>query len=254
MCILPLWEWTWGSNKITHCSCYFLKICIRGHYVFDWSCIVKWFKVIKSNLLYPIKIKFYRIFFSPPCNFHPSSFANSFSPSWIRPDTVVFEQIWLDTLEFALSWICPLTTMANGAKIKRTRANIILYKESRIEDNENSTHQPQTMFNIILKQCLISYTVFDFIHKPCIISSTHRYLRDTLTEFLVCLLECHVHQMWTFDGFFVPAHGLLQEDILYPFSDSELYYIYIDPAHRLQYTTVAVNALVLLLSTICSFL
>lgn len=67
--------------------------------------------------------------------------------------------------------------------------------------------------------------------KTCRLS---KYLRDTLTEFLVRLLECQAHRMWTFDGFFVSADDLLQKHRLYLFSvvDSELYHIYMDPTHR----------------------
>lgn len=44
------------NQSITHCSCYFLKICIRGHNMFD--CIVHWFKVIKLRVTCFIQSKY----------------------------------------------------------------------------------------------------------------------------------------------------------------------------------------------------
>ncbi|XP_056000752.1 inhibitor of nuclear factor kappa-B kinase subunit epsilon-like [Ostrea edulis] len=67
--------------------------------------------------------------------------------------------------------------------------------------------------------------------KTCMLS---KYLRDTLTEFLVRLLECQAHKMWTFDGFFWAADDLLEKHILHLFSvvDSHLYLIYMDPDNK----------------------
>nr|XP_022298210.1 inhibitor of nuclear factor kappa-B kinase subunit epsilon-like [Crassostrea virginica] len=67
--------------------------------------------------------------------------------------------------------------------------------------------------------------------KTCQLS---RYLRDTLTDFLVRLLECQPERMWTFDGFFEAADDLLQKHRLHLFSvvDCQLHLIYMDPAQK----------------------
>ncbi|XP_062575655.1 inhibitor of nuclear factor kappa-B kinase subunit epsilon-like [Saccostrea cucullata] len=69
---------------------------------------------------------------------------------------------------------------------------------------------------------------FKELPKTCLFS---KYLKDTLTEYLVRLLECQTHRMWTFDGFFVAADDLLQKHKLHLFSvvDSQLYHIYMNP-------------------------
>lgn len=74
-------------------------------------------------------------------------------------------------------------------------------------------------------------TLFCLFHSNFVFD---RYLRDTLTDFLVRLLECQPERMWTFDGFFEAADDLLQKHRLHLFSvvDCQLHLIYMDPAQK----------------------
>lgn len=67
-----------------------------------------------------------RVIFAP-CYFPPSSLANGLTPSWIRPDEVLFKEKYYKTLKFAHSESRPLTTRAKGAKIKRERIFPCIY-------------------------------------------------------------------------------------------------------------------------------